>query len=856
LLFEVQFRDSATQIITALTHGLEDKGAAAAAAASFLGAVGSRVGTFPNVTYPGFTAFAEAELALAQARALSFNPLLPAAALPGWTAYARASLALLGAPPATLATINATAASTGVYERNASNAVVRSSPSRPFTAPVWQIAPWATNAAAVFYDLHSQLDRQRALDAVLASGRPAVTSIITLVQDRVANVSRASGIVFAPVFDAAAANTSAVVGFTSVVFSWDSFLAASLPAFITGIDAVLSSSANNVTVTFRIAGGAVVATSAGDTHEAALNALVRSADLSGVDLDVPGADLDLSDADLDGSAFTLRLYPTAALRDSYYTRNPRDACVGVVCIVVSLALVFWLYDMAVTYHSGELAEVASVASRIVASVFPETVRNRLFKHAAAKGHASASLQHGGGGSGVGGGNHRGGGGGRSSGGGDSTVSLSSSTGAFASRGSGAVTAAVKFMRKLAARRDASSPRSSSLDGTTSGTGGGIAHEAAIADHFDDVTILFADLVSFTRWSADVTPERVFSVLEAVFGAFDAEARKLVRHDAATRALRRGMFVCWGLEATPTHTLTLTLRLAPLPRARTGRVQSGDHRRLCAPLSLRACIMRMRGLVIIPSRVRALTLPHRATRNAGYMAATGLPSPNAAHATVMADFALQLEPLLARACDLTGVTPGQLSLRVGLHSGSVTAGVLRADRSRFQLFGDTVRMRMLCRAALRWPCAVPLRCCAALALPCLTTSRPHAHSAGEHGESHGEHGRAAAHPGERRHGGAAARGRAAHAGIPRQSGGEGQRRAGHILAHGRPGAAAAAWRERRQPRRPRQRRRGGSAWCWCCRGRAGRRAAARRAAGARGQRRAHGRVRAAHAERQARARSRV
>ena len=28
-------------------------------------------------------------------------------------------------------------------------------------------------------------------------------------------------------------------------------------------------------------------------------------------------------------------------------------------------------------------------------------------------------------------------------------------------------------------------------------------------------------------------------------------------------------------------------------------------------------------------------------------------------------------------------------QVGLHSGPVTAGVLRGDKSRFQLFGDTV-----------------------------------------------------------------------------------------------------------------------------------------------------------------------
>jgi hypothetical protein len=32
-----------------------------------------------------------------------------------------------------------------------------------------------------------------------------------------------------------------------------------------------------------------------------------------------------------------------------------------------------------------------------------------------------------------------------------------------------------------------------------------------------------------------------------------------------------------------------------------------------------------------------------------------------------------------------------SIRVGLHSGPVTSGVLRSERSRFQLFGDTVNV---------------------------------------------------------------------------------------------------------------------------------------------------------------------
>ena len=37
----------------------------------------------------------------------------------------------------------------------------------------------------------------------------------------------------------------------------------------------------------------------------------------------------------------------------------------------------------------------------------------------------------------------------------------------------------------------------------------------------------------------------------------------------------------------------------------------------------------------------------------------------------------------------GPDTADLSIRIGLHSGPVTAGVLRGDKGRFQLFGDTM-----------------------------------------------------------------------------------------------------------------------------------------------------------------------
>ncbi len=499
----------------ALWHGLRDKASTAVAVAAFLGAEGSREGAFPNVTYPGFSAFAEAQLQLAVARALSWNPLVPSAQLDGWSAYARAHLPELDAPPAFAAAIAASAAR-GVYERNASAAIVPSDRSRAFTTPVWQIAPFEGNAAALFYDLHSQLDRQLALDLVLATCAPAVTDIITLTQDRAANVSRASGIVFAPVFDGAppanaSCNASAVVGFTSVVFSWDSFLDASLPAFITEMDAVLSSQRNGATVTFHIAAGAVAFTSAGDTHQRGQERLAVASDLAAAEL---------------GDGFSLVLYPTSALQRSYESDNPQNACVGVVCIIVAVALVFRLYDISVSYHSSTLAQAASVANRIVEGVFPRTVRSRLFQHHA---HGAAAA-HGAPGAAP-------------------SRSSQDSEGPQLQRAS---TAGKMLQQLLRGHSRSRTPRQSAASDAAE-------QQGAIADHFDDCTVLFADLVSFTRWAGDVPPERVFQVLEAVFGEFDTAAR---RHNV--------------FKARPRSVGSMFARVGALTPARG---PGGDHRRL-------------------------------------------------------------------------------------------------------------------------------------------------------------------------------------------------------------------------------------------------------------------------------------
>jgi len=77
----------------------------------------------------------------------------------------------------------------------------------------------------------------------------------------------------------------------------------------------------------------------------------------------------------------------------------------------------------------------------------------------------------------------------------------------------------------------------------------------------------------------------------------------------------------------------------------------------------------------------------------YVAVAGLPDPNEHHAAVMTWFAYEcVRQMKSRVNELEvklGPGTSDLRLRVGLHSGPVTAGVLRGEKERFQLFGDTM-----------------------------------------------------------------------------------------------------------------------------------------------------------------------
>lgn len=135
----------------------------------------------------------------------------------------------------------------------------------------------------------------------------------------------------------------------------------------------------------------------------------------------------------------------------------------------------------------------------------------------------------------------------------------------------------------------------------------------IADKFDEVTILFADIVGFTAFAANMLPTVLVRLLNTIFSVFDHLTEK------------------HGLEKIKT---------------------TGDR----------------------------------------YMVAGGLPEPKDDHVEAIAELALDMQNEIARFnSNSKMMKDGELSIRIGINTGPVVAGVIGVKKFTYDLWGDTVNV---------------------------------------------------------------------------------------------------------------------------------------------------------------------
>ncbi|PZV16218.1 MAG: hypothetical protein DCF20_08745 [Pseudanabaena sp.] len=133
--------------------------------------------------------------------------------------------------------------------------------------------------------------------------------------------------------------------------------------------------------------------------------------------------------------------------------------------------------------------------------------------------------------------------------------------------------------------------------------------ASMADGFEEVSVLFADIVGFTELSSNMSPLELVGLLNRIFSMFD----NLCDH--------------YKLEKIKTI---------------------GD----------------------------------------AYMVVSGLPEPRADHAAAIASMALDMQKAISQVKSREGI---QISMRIGINSGPVIAGVIGTKKFIYDLWGDTVNV---------------------------------------------------------------------------------------------------------------------------------------------------------------------
>ena len=196
------------------------------------------------------------------------------------------------------------------------------------------------------FNLHSEINRQQALDNMMTYAVPSLTAILQLVQDK--DDTRPAAIMFYPVLDAF--DSKAVVGSVSLVFYWSNFLASLLPGYIKGMVCVLSASTDQV-YTYTISGDEVKLMGEGDLHDPNYDEYQK----------VVEARLLLEGMDDAGKfiTYTLIMYPSEEFEDQYKTSKDIVYAIGAVLIFLFTAGLFLLYDHLVEDRQQKTSRLAT-----------------------------------------------------------------------------------------------------------------------------------------------------------------------------------------------------------------------------------------------------------------------------------------------------------------------------------------------------------------------------------------------------------------------------------------------------------------------------------------------------------------
>jgi class 3 adenylate cyclase len=449
-------------------------------------------------------------------------------------------------------------------------------------APLWQMSPPPPDSSLINYDLMDETQVPPVIPVLNATRQGFFLNIDPDLGRKVSLLTPSNdghdedhphSTFVQPVLSSYESNAT-LVGFVAAIVSWDDFLSRLVPDGINGIVAVLRNSCGDIR-TYVLKGRTAEYVGPTDMHDSDYD-----------DTEVVVTLTDFSD-DIDGQCdYSVHLYSSSEYDNTGNSNLPVICTIIVGCIFLLMGITFFIYDRFVTRRNDKVIEAAAHSNKIISTLFPAQVRDRLFAEKEQNAKRPTNLKS------------------------------MLTNGNF-----------------LDTRKDEDDD---------------VGYKSKpIADLFPETTILFADISGFTAWSSVREPAQVFVLLETLFRAFDDIAKK------------RRVF---KVETVGDCYVAVT----GLPEPRK------DHAVAMCRFA-RDCLLKM----------RVLAKKLEVTLGPGEYLLRPISGDNPVHTSCLAQYFMLFFFFLF------SVDTGDLAMRMGIHSGAVTAGVLRGERSRFQLFGDTM-----------------------------------------------------------------------------------------------------------------------------------------------------------------------
>jgi hypothetical protein len=248
-------------------------------------------------------------------------------------------------------------------------------------SPIWQQAPPCDYQPQINLDLRSDPTFERFIDGMLVAKQAVITQVVDGTQLNTNYHSRFDpsqqaephSYILDPVYDKFTEDRS-MVAFLAAFIRWGVFFSDVLPAHERGLFVVLENDCGDA-FTYEILGHEAVYLGEGYVNDHRVDEGGKLYDKFEVD---PFSTLERS-GEHNFCHYSVYTYPSKEWKSKFYTNAPIAYAMAVVGCFVITTIVFLMYDLLVQRRQDKVMASAKKTNAIVASLFPENVRDRLLQ---------------------------------------------------------------------------------------------------------------------------------------------------------------------------------------------------------------------------------------------------------------------------------------------------------------------------------------------------------------------------------------------------------------------------------------------------------------------------------------------